>query len=282
MEQRPPLAIRLMPRRAVSRLLGRLGRMRLPGFLLRPFLRWYIGRYGVVMEDAVDPLEAYPTFVSFFTRALVDGARRMPADPRAIASPCDGRVSAAGPIERGTILQVKRVSYPVAELLGSEATACDLEGGTFVTIYLAPGDYHRFHWPFDGRAHTLKHLPGDLWPVNDRALHSVADLFAVNERVVVLGDTAAGRPFALVPVGALNVGSIRLAFHDVQTNRCCKKRQPDAWVDVTAARGDEFGRFEFGSTVVLLLGPEAGRLDAFAPDTRLRLGDSIGVLHQPV
>lgn len=276
MEQRPPLLIRLMPRRTVSRMLGWLGRRQLPGFVLRPFLRWYVKRFGAVMEDATLPLEAYPSFVAFFTRSLEPGARVLPADPEAIASPCDGRVSASGRIEHGTLLQVKGTTYSVARLLGSEATARDLEGGTFVTIYLAPGDYHRYHWPFDGRVNTVRHIPGDLWPVNERSVHSVDGLFAINERVAVLGETKSERPFAYVPVGALNVGSMRLAFHDLQTNRCCRKAAPVAWVDVAGRRGDEFGLFEFGSTIVLLLHAEAGEIDALEPGTQLRLGDPIG------
>jgi len=228
MNRKPPLYVRWMPRRLVSRFLGRLGRAQVPAFVLQPFLRWYVGRFGAAMEDAVHALPDYPSFLAFFTRTLKDGARTLPEEPAAIASPCDGRVSQAGRIEQGSLLQVKGTTYRVADLLDDPATAADLEGGTFVTIYLAPGDYHRYHWPFDGSVNTVRHLPGDLWPVNERAVEGVPGLFARNERVPVLGKTARGHVFAYVCVGALNVGSIRLAFHDIRTNRCCRKRTPDA------------------------------------------------------
>ena len=173
---------------------------------------------------------------------------------------------------------MKGTTYRVADLLDDPATAADLEGGTFVTIYLAPGDYHRYHWPFDGSVNTVRHLPGDLWPVNERSVEGVSGLFTVNERVSVLGKTAGERVFAYVPVGALNVGSIRLAFHDLRTNLCCRKRAPDAWIEAPGRRGDEFGLFEFGSTIVLLLAADGGQIEALEPGTRLRMGDPIGRL----
>ena len=277
MENSPPLLVRLLPRRLASRFMGWLGRQRWPSFVLQPFLRWYVERYGARVEDAPKPLPAYETFLEFFTRPLRAGARPLPADPEVIISPCDGKVSNCGRIEAGLLLQIKNVWYSVADLLGSPAAAADLDGGYYMTIYLAPGDYHRYHWPFAGTVHTVRHLPGDLWPVNERAVDSVPGVFAVNERVAVLGHMASGAPFAYVPVGALNVGSIKLAFRDVQTNQCCKRATPLAdRLTVRGERGDEFGLFEFGSTVVLLIGPGGGDLTRWPPRTSFRMGEAIG------
>jgi phosphatidylserine decarboxylase len=278
MEQRPPLGVRLLPRRLVSRALGFLARRRLPGFLLRPLLRVYVRRAGVDLEEAARPLKDYRSFTDFFTRALRDGARPLPGDPAAVACPCDGRVSSAGRVHEGTLLQVKGHAYPLAELLDDAQAARALEGGSYVVLYLAPGDYHRFHWPFDGRLDDLRHVPGDLWPVNPRSVAGVERLFVRNERVVCLGRTAAGGRFAYVPVGALNVGSIRLAFHDVRTNRA-RARAPRSWpLAVEGRRGEAFGRFELGSTLVLVLAADAGRLEPPPAGTRVRLGEPLGTI----
>jgi phosphatidylserine decarboxylase len=259
--------------------MGFLGRQRWPAFMLQPFLRWYVDRYGAKPEESTKPLEAYGSFLEFFTRPLQDGARSQPEDSQTISSPCDGRVSSCGRIEAGQLLQIKNVWYSVADLLDCPAAAADLDGGSYVTIYLAPGDYHRFHWPFDGTVHEVRHIPGDLWPVNKAAVGGVRGLFAVNERVAVMGKMANGAPFAYVPVGALNVGSIKLGFHDIQTNRLLKKATPLADnLRVEGRRGDEFGHFEFGSTVVLLIGKRGGRLTRWPPRTSFKMGDPIGHL----
>lgn len=278
MDKRPPLLVRALPRRGLSRAVGWLAKRRVPGFLLRPMLRMYAARYGANLAESARPLEDFKSFTDFFTRTLAEGARAMPADPNAIASPCDGTASMAGAISDGTVLQVKGHSYAVADLLGDAAEAEAFEGGTFAVLYLAPGDYHRFHWPFAGTLDTLRHVRGDLWPVNERSVESVESLFAVNERVVCLGTLSGGGRFAYIPVGALNVGSIKLAFHDLDTNRArgvAAQRWP---VTAVGARGDLFGLFELGSTIVLLLARDAGVLTPPEPGTTLRLGDVIGAV----
>ena len=278
MEQKPPLIVRLIPRRFVSRMTGWFARRRLPGFLLRPFLRWYARRYDADLTQAARPLAEYRSFVDFFTRTLKADARPLPEDPKAIACPCDGTVSMAGTVEHGTLLQVKGHTYSLAELLGLQPAADLLEGGTYVVLYLAPGDYHRFYWPFDGRVETAVHMPGDLWPVNERSVGGVERLFARNERVVCFGTVAGEAAFAYVPVGALNVGSIRLAFAPVRTNRWSRRPPASELPDVAGKRGDEFGWFELGSTIVLVLAPDAGTLDTLVAGTRVRMGQPIGRL----
>ena len=204
MKQKPPLIVRALPRRFVSRMTGRFARLPLPGVLLRPFLRWYARRYGADLTEAARPLEHYTSFVDFFTRTLEDGARPLPEDEGAIACPCDGTVSMCGTVTDGTLLQVKGHTYSLSALLGSDEDAARFEGGTYAVLYLAPGDYHRFHWPFDGIVETARGLPGDLWPVNEPSVRSVEQLFARNERAACIGRTSSGGAFAYVPVGALN------------------------------------------------------------------------------
>ena len=278
-----PLLVRALPRRALSRVTGALASLRLPGFVLAPFLWAYAKGFGVDRAEAARGLASYRTFNDFFTRELRAGLRPLDPDPAAVLSPVDARVYASGTVEAGTLLQAKGVPYTVADLLGSAEDAARFEGGSYLTAYLSPKDYHRIHWPLDGAVARVRHLPGDLWPVNDRALAAVVGLFARNERVAIVGRTAAGAPFALVPVGALNVGSIRLAFSDLRTNRLRVHAPRDVALPspVAARRGEEAARFAFGSAVVLLLAPSAGRLDALAPGTVLRLGRRIGTLAGP-
>jgi phosphatidylserine decarboxylase len=232
----------------------------------------------VDLAESARPLAEFETFQDFFTRSLRPGLRPLDPDPSAIVSPVDGRVYAAGPVRAGEVLQAKGVPYRVADFLGSDADAAPFEGGSYLTGYLAPRDYHRIHWPFDATVERLRHLPGDLWPVNDGALGGVPRLFARNERVAILGRTTAGAPFALVPVGALNVGSIRLSFHDLATNRGRRSAPREIPIDppLRVIRGGDAGCFAFGSAVVLLVSADAGRLDALEKDAVLRMGRRIG------
>jgi phosphatidylserine decarboxylase len=270
--------MRWLPRRGLSRTVGWLARRRAPRFVLDPILRWYSGHYGVNELEMKAPLESYATFVEFFTRPLRDGVRPHDPDPLAITSCADGRVQRAGRIEAGTLLQVKGLTYTVEALLGDAPDAVPFHEGACHVAYLSPGDYHRYHWPWSGRVEKVRHIPGELWPVNETAVHSVRSLFAENERVVVLGTTDTGHRFAYIPVGALNVGSIRLSFHDVTTNHA-RADAPETWdVDVAFARGDECGWFELGSTIVLLLEASAGTFDPLQPGRALKVGERIGAL----
>jgi phosphatidylserine decarboxylase len=270
--------VRALPRRAVSRAMGWLAELPVPSPLLTPVLAAYARGFGADLSEAARPLRAYASFNDFFTRELRPGLRPVDPAPASVVSPVDGRVYASGEVESGTIVQAKGVPYRVGDLLGSDEDAARFDGGTFVTCYLSPRDYHRIHWPFDGSVDRIRHLPGDLWPVNDRALAGVPRLFARNERVAILGRLAAGGDVALVPVGALNVGSIRLAFHPLRTNRGGPAAPRAASFDppVAARRGAEAARFAFGSAVVLLLARSAGRLDPLPPGAVVRYGCRIG------
>ena len=283
---RPPGWMRILPRRALSRLVGAAARTPLPSCLLRPLLRVYGRIYGVNWGEMARPLEDYGSVTDFFTRQLRPGARLMPEDPGAIACPADGRIAQAQVIEAGTLIQAKGLTYTVDDLLARPGAGEVFAGGTCQVVYLAPGDYHRFHWPFDAQVDRIVHEPGDLWPVNESAVATVPRLFARNERVVVEGRTmhpGRGDRFAFIAVGALNVGSIRLAFHDVRTNRGGPARR-HTWAPASSApwararRGQELGWFEMGSTVVLLLARSAGHLDSVEAGVRCHVGDRVGQL----
>ena len=275
-DARLPWAVRAMPRRAASRFMGGLGRLRVPAPLLGPILRIYAQTYGANLDEMARPLHDFRSFLDFFTRHLKAGARPLPDDPSAIAAPADGKVHAAGSTDAGTILQAKGIPYRMDELVGG---AAPFERGTYFTTYLAPGDYHRFHWPFDGELDEVRHVPGDLWPVHPGAVAAVPGLFARNERAVLLGRTSNGGRFAIAAVGALNVGSIRLTRVPLRTNRGHGGGpRVVSRPSLAVTRGEEMGWFEFGSALVMLLEDSAGRFDALPTGTPLRMGQAIGSL----
>jgi phosphatidylserine decarboxylase len=269
--------LRALPRRAVSRVLGALADAPLPRAILGPAISAYVRGFRVDLSEADVPRPRYRTFREFFARPLRTGARPIDSDPTAIVSPVDGRVHASGVLAAGSVVPAKGVPYPLADLLGSERDAAALEGGTFLTLYLSPRDYHRIHWPFDASVSTVRHLPGDLWPVDAAAVDGIERLFVRNERVAVVGEPAGGGAFAIVAVGALNVGSIRLSFHPLRTNRGGGRRRAFAFSPPLAVRrGEELGWFDFGSAVVLAVSADAGRLDPLPREAPVQVGRRVG------
>ena len=268
----------LLPHHALSRLGGWAARRR-GGAATTAFIRWFVGRYGVDLGEAAQASPAaYSSFAAFFARALRPGVRRWPEAPDAIASPVDGAVSAAGAVDAAALIQAKGIRYPVSELLAADAAPYD--GGRFVTLYLRPRDYHRVHAPVAGRLVTIRHCRGRLWPVRPWAVRGVPGLFCANERLVLDFETAAGR-YALVMVGALMVGGLETVVTGPVGRR---RRDPACWNLEAAprefARGAEIGRFNFGSTVILVFERGCAALDAeaLAPEREVRLGESLGRL----
>jgi phosphatidylserine decarboxylase len=271
-----------LPHHPLSRIVHALMRSTALPALRLAFMRWFVARFGVVLADAAEPaLETYPTFNAFFTRALRPGARPIAAEADAIASPADSCVSQAGAIEAGRVFQAKGRGFSALELLGgSTADAAPFAAGRFATLYLSPKDYHRVHMPLDGELRAMVHVPGRLFSVSPATTRGVDRLFARNERVAFLFDTAAGR-MAYVMVGALFVSSIETVWSGEVTPPA--GRSIRRW-DYPAgqhrfAKGDELGRFNMGSTVILLF--EDGRMAwdaALAPESALRVGQRIGTL----
>ena len=271
----------LLPQHLLSRLLGVLATSRLQP--LKDFLiRRFIDTFAVDMSEAAEPNPAaYPHFNAFFTRALRPGERPVDGDAAAVVSPADGAVSQLGAIEDGRIFQAKGHWFSTAELLADTADARLFEGGSFATIYLSPRDYHRVHMPLAGTLRALRYVPGRLFSVNQVTAETVPGLFARNERLVCLFDTAHG-PMAMVLVGAMVVSGIETVWTGAVTPAGRQVLTLDFALD-TAARsldkGAEMGRFQLGSTVVLLLASDAARWDdALAAGAPLRMGQRIGTL----
>ncbi len=272
-------ALRRLPVHALSRAAGSLAGWRLPEALRAPAYRTFARAVGADLGEVAEELDRFPSMQDFFTRSLAPGARPIDPDPRALVAPCDGAWGAAGRIANGTLLQVKGRPYALGALLGDEEVARGFEGGWFATLYLAPRDYHRFHAPCDAEVTRLVHLPGSLWPVNRVGLERVPGLFAENERLCVFLrlHPEQGESLAIAAVGATLVGKVHVTFDTITTNtsaRAPRWRHYDR--PPRLVKGQEFGRFEFGSTLVLAAAPGALELDPQPPGTPLRLGTRIG------
>ncbi len=251
--------------------------------------RWLIDtvtrKFGVDLGEAAhsDPRD-YPTFNAFFTRALKPGARVPDPDPDALLMPADGRISQCGPIDNGRIFQAKGQSFTAAELLGDANAAEPFANGLFVTVYLSPKDYHRVHIPWTGRLLETVHVPGRLFSVSPDAVRNVPRLFARNERLVCHFDTDFG-PMAVVMVGALLVSGVETVWSGEEIPRygdavTVKDYRGE---DIVIERFDEMARFNYGSTVIVLLPAGVAELaPGLSAESPVRLGQRFAtVLHHP-
>lgn len=248
----------LIPQHTLSLFMYRLTRCEVVWFK-NVFIRFITRQYKVNMAEAAETdLATYPSFNAFFTRLLKEGVR--PIADNDIVSPVDGVVSQAGPIVSGQIVQAKGQDYSVLSLLGGDdALTAEFVGGQFATIYLSPKDYHRIHMPVTGKLRKMRYVPGDLFSVSPRTARTVPDLFARNERVVVTFDTELG-PMVMVLVGAIFVGSMATVWSGQITPGYGKAVRQWTYDDAEAMmieKGQEMGRFNMGSTVVLLFGEQA-------------------------
>jgi phosphatidylserine decarboxylase len=249
-------------------------------WLKNVFIKQIIKHYGVNMDEAkVQDISAFKSFNDFFTRELKADVRPLSTIANAIVSPADGVVSQAGTITAGDIFQAKGKNFTVTDLLGgSSERAAPFNDGIFTTIYLSPKDYHRLHIPLTGTLKEMVHIPGCLFSVNTRTTESVPRLFARNERVCCVFDTEAG-PMALILVGAIFVSSIETVWHGVVTPPTNTSVQN--WLYETDAptlqQGEEMGRFNMGSTIIVLFGNDnAEWSDDLAAGKAVKLRELIG------
>ncbi|HEV7431445.1 MAG TPA: archaetidylserine decarboxylase [Steroidobacteraceae bacterium] len=272
----------LLPQLAMSRLVGWIARARI-AWIRKPLVNAFVRAYRPELADAAQPDPAgYDSFNAFFTRALRSGARPISSFASAIVSPVDGRISGLGSTIQGRIIQAKGRDYSLPALLaGNTGLATRLQGGPFMTVYLAPYNYHRIHMALEGSLVGAWYVPGRLFSVNERSAALVPNLFARNERVIL--EFAGHRgPHVLVMVGALFVGSMATVWHGDIARRGARGALAlplPAGAAAYRERGAELGRFNMGSTVILLLPPGSGVWDAsLAASTELRVGQGIGTL----
>ena len=266
----------LLPKQALTALAGRIARAQ-GGRLTSALIAWFVRRYGVNMSEAANPdIASYASFNDFFTRALKDGAR--PLAQAELLCPVDGAISQYGAMQKDQIFQAKGHHYSSRALLGGDAALAALfDDGSFATLYLSPRDYHRIHMPCAGSLRRMIYVPGELFSVNPTTARGVPGLFARNERVVCIFDSARG-PFALVLVGATIVGSMATVWHGVvNAHRSGALREwPYADSAVMLEQGQEMGRFLLGSTVVLLFPKGPLQFNpAWAPGAAIRMGEAM-------
>lgn len=277
------LFLTILPHHILSRLMYWITRNEWPP-LKNLLINTIIRVYQVEMGDAreADP-ENYPSFNAFFTRELRPEARPVDEDNLAIVSPVDGAVSQAGGIEDGRIFQAKGQDYSLDELLGGDSEWTEnFRDGYFATLYLSPRDYHRIHMPTDGRLLQMTHVPGRLFSVSPSTTRGVPGLFSRNERIVNIFDTCAG-PMAVVMVGAIFVASMDTVWAGTVAPA---SRRVSHWdysgtppTPVRLQKGEELGRFNMGSTVILLFprGKAAWKA-SLVPGSAVRMGAQIGSL----
>ena len=247
------LSLALLPKKNFSRLCGWIADQRWPSYLLHQILiRSFVRYFNVDLSECPQKLKDFQTFNEFFTRPLKPQARPISTEKYALICPVDGTIGFFGTNTQETLLQAKGKEYLLTDLLQDSFVAHEYEGGIYLTIYLAPYNYHRIHSMVEGSITRFAYIPGELWTVSPLGLAFVPRLFAQNERWISYIDTEHGE-CALVKVGATVVGRIRTVYHTAYSNRPgarpLKESLPTAY---PIKAGAEIGRFELGSTVVLL------------------------------
>jgi len=269
----------MMPKHAISRLLGRLAAAE-AGWLTTRIIKSFIKAYKINMAEAkFKNAEDFKTFNDFFTRELAEGARTITPSTSSLCYPVDGAISQHGDIVEGQLIQAKGFNYSLTTLLGGDdKTAAPFQNGNFSCIYLAPKDYHRIHMPMPATLREMIYVPGDLFSVNPLTANNVPNLFSRNERVVAIFDTDFGK-LSMVLVGATVVASIETTWAGTVTPPAGKDifrwTYPAKGVDaITFRKGDEMGRFKLGSTVVMTFAPDMVDFDKnTGPETVTRLGE---------
>ena len=268
----------ILPQHFLSRLVYAL--MRSETTWVKNMLIYQISRVaGINYDEALSPHPAdYVSFNAWFTRALKPGARTFDPDPKGFLSPCDGKISETGLLHENRILQAKGKDYSLQDLLANDPVCEQLVSGYFSTIYLSPKDYHRIHMPLGGRLQRMIHVPGRLFSVAPYTVRQVPRLFARNERVISIFETDSG-PLVMVLVGAMLVSSTQTVWAGEVTPTKNKevtvKDYPDE--EITLAKGDEMGRFNMGSTVILLMPPGALKsLEGLGANDAVKVGQKLG------
>jgi phosphatidylserine decarboxylase len=260
--------LRVLPKKHLSYLIGKLLHIRLPGGLARFSVRSFCKLYNIDPATADRPLNEYLSIGDFFVRDLKHGLRPIGSG---MVSPVDGTLREWGDIVASRLPQIKGIDYSLDKFLNDSALAERYRDGTFFNFYLAPPDYHHIHSPVSGKVISVRHIPGTLWPVNDWSMSNVPALFELNERVVVTIESDDFGLVTVVMVGATNVGKITLAFDTLITNLnpFDSSAEPDpAWREyspgISMRAGKRLGTFHMGSSVVVLC--EKGR---FQPKSEL-------------
>ena len=270
---------RLLPKHALSRLIAKLAESKNTR-LKNALINRAIKTFDINMDEAIsDDLTSYDSFNAFFTRQLKPEARPLANGAKVITSPADGVISQAGEISKNRILQAKNVDYSLARLVGDSKQAKQYENGIFSTIYLSPKDYHRVHIPADGQLLSTRYIPGELFSVNQQTAETVPNLFARNERLVCEFKSEQIGYFSVIFVGAMLVAGIETVWGGMEKRGPGAVRETDySTQDIKFSKGDEIGRFKFGSTVILLFPKKCISLEnSIRPLNSIKMGEKIAL-----
>ncbi len=272
---------RIVPKRAVSDVIGWGAARDIPRRLRRTMLSQFASMYGIDVDEAEKPLEDYTGFDDFFTRRLKADARPIAGAPDAIVSPADGVVVECGLAVEGKLIQAKGTSFSLADLLGDPESAARLQGGAYLITYLSPKDYHRVHAPVAGRVIGWRHLPGSLFSVSAKSVACEPGLFVRNERLVTLIEMEQGGLCGVVMVAAVGVGHVTVSYDpDVATHHHSflhagvQHRRYDQPRPIR--RGEDLGIFHLGSTTIAVFEPGRVELAPVAGGAAMKMGIAIG------
>lgn len=241
----------LLPKNLLSTLVGKLVSYSKPGWLIKRSVIIFAKIFKINSEEAEKPLKEYQNIQEFFARKLKNNARIIDEENNILISPCDGYISQLGKINNQTLIQAKGKNYTLLALLKNKDLAAEFTNGYYCTIYLSPKDYHRFHMPLTGNIYKTIYYPGCLWPVNSWSVNNVNELFCQNERTVSLIKSESNHSLAFIAVAATMVGKISLTYTQIQ-DRKAHKFIEQTHKNICLPKGEELGKFMFGSTIILL------------------------------
>ena len=263
-----------LPRKWLSRCVGSLMHLKLPAVLAEASIKGFAWLYQINVSEAEKPLEQYTSIGNFFSRKLKNGTR--PISSAWAIHPCDSQILQQGPIRERILIQAKGRNFDLVALTEDPIAEEKYTDGYFLTYYLCPTDYHRVHSPVGGFVKSVMYRNGDLWPVNKKSVSLVKNLYIQNERLMVELATEYG-PVGVVMVGATNVGSMTLAFDNkVRTNRHSPSKRHIYQIPIEIGKGDEFGTFHMGSTVIVLYSKEFRKKfeSEFSTSKKVQIGEA--------
>lgn len=266
--------LRILPKIFLTRIIGFLARLHLPKFLLKIWI-WVFAKIYKIRQDEIAQQEFF-CFNDFFGRQLKSECRPIAESPHEIISPVDGRIGAIGNIENQTLFQAKGLFYSLADLVASPEYTTLFNQGNYITIYLSPRHYHRIHSPVDGIVQELSYIPGGLYPVHNFAVHNIVGLFAHNERIITILQHAIIGAVAVIKIGATIVGKIKVTYDTIESKHIQSSIHRHYSDKIYLAKGQELGRFEMGSTVILLFPPQKIKFLDLPLGHELQYGQTIG------
>lgn len=267
--------LQLLPKNTLSRFIGMLANISFPKEIQNFIIRIFVKIYHINMDEAQE--KQFLTFNHFFTRTLKPEARPIVQGEKALASPVDATIGCYGNIEKQTLFQAKGITYTLENLMIHKEYGEIFKDGFYITFYLSPKDYHRIHSPCDGKIKELFYIPGTLYPVNNFAVENIPGLFTINERLITLIEDKKLGKVAIVKVGATVVGKIKVVYDTIESNKV-RTTIHKKYSDIPIKKGEEIGKFEMGSTVILFF--EKGKIKSHIKGSgkEIHFGEEIAII----